>query len=280
MRPEQPSDPTRHHVRRANQMKLAYTEEGEGEGATTLVAIPGLPGTSRDFRWIAPALVDGVKGNRKGGRLLRLDLPGYGESERRGYRAMTIEERADAVLEFLDLRGLEQVVLVGHSSGCTVAAQLAVTHPERVSHVVFIAPPGPMAHYAVDAYKWLNLLLLAAPTRALMKPVLSYIFMRTGFPSYLSDDERIYSSLDAGAKNFETHAHNLEQMTQPTLVAWAKDDRVIPPKFIEPLVARVPKGPRLCFDEGGHNIQKTQAVEIAQAVLGMLGFGEDVMEEE
>ena len=66
-------------------------------------------------------------------------------------------------LEFLDLRGLEQVVLVGHSSGCTVAAQLAVTHPERVSHVVFIAPPGPMAHYAVDAYKWLNLLLFTFP---------------------------------------------------------------------------------------------------------------------
>lgn len=273
MRPEQPSDPARLHVRRANQMTLAYTEEGEG--ATTIVAIPGLPGTSRDFRWIAPALVDDMGRKEKGVRLLRLDLPGYGESERRGYAAMTIEERADVVLEFLDLMQLEQVVLMGHSSGCTVAAQLAVAHPERVSRVVFIAPPGPMAHYAVDSYKWLNLLLLLAPTRTLMKPVLSYIFARSGFPSYLSDDERIYSSLDAGAKNFTTHAHNLEQMRQPTLVAWAKDDRVIPPRFIEPLVARVPKGPRLCFEKGGHNIQKTQAIEIAQAVSRMLGLEEN-----
>lgn len=289
MRPEQPRDPERHHITRANGLKFAYMDEvgdawQQDSGGPTLVAIPGLPGTARDFRWFSPALFDAIGGPGSSGgerlRLIRLDLPGYGESGRDGYHAMTIEQRAAVVLEFLDLLDLDQVILIGHSSGCTVAAELAVKHPERVSNVVFIAPPGPMPHYKLETYRWLNLLLLAAPTRTLMKPLLSFLFSRMGFPSYLSDDERIYSSLDAGVKNFTRHAHNLELLTQPTLVAWADDDRVIPPRFIEPLVARVPQGPRLHFDTGGHNLQKTRAIEIAEAMCAMLDLTQTIAEEE
>ena len=45
--PEEPSDPEIKYLRHKGQA-LAYTEEGEGDQA--IIAIPGLPGTTRDYR--------------------------------------------------------------------------------------------------------------------------------------------------------------------------------------------------------------------------------------
>ena len=59
---------------------------------------------------------------------------------------------------------------------------------------------------------------------------------------------------------------SVRTLTQPCLVAWARDDRLVAPHIIEGLVEVVPEGPRLCFETGGHNLQKTQATEIAEAL--------------
>ena len=65
----EPSDPPAQFVNDS----LAYTDEGSGEPA--IVAIPGLPGSGRDFRWLAPLLADRF-------RVIRIDPPGYGASPR------------------------------------------------------------------------------------------------------------------------------------------------------------------------------------------------------
>jgi pimeloyl-ACP methyl ester carboxylesterase len=259
MRHKTPSDPPRRFLDVGPQ-RLAYTDEGSG---VPIVAIPGLPGGVRDFRWLAPLLGDGV-------RFLRLELPGYGASPRTGYAGMTIPERAEVVRGFIEAMALPPAILLGHSSGATVVAHLALHHPAQVSAAAFIAPPGPMAHYPVGAYRALVRVFLSRVGRALMRPALRALFRIGGFPGYLTDRERMYTALDAAAKDFDLYREDVRAMTCPTLVAWARDDRLIPVPTYEALDALAPPGPRLHFEDGGHNIQKTRAVEIARALKELL----------
>ena len=72
------------------------------------------------------------------------DRPGYGAS---GRPAGGFTANAQAVLDDLDARGVQNAVLVGHSWGGGVALRAASLAPDRVRAVVLLveAAPGPAA---------------------------------------------------------------------------------------------------------------------------------------
>jgi pimeloyl-ACP methyl ester carboxylesterase len=254
----QPSDPPVQFV----DGELAYTDEGSGE--VTLVAIPGLPGSGRDFRWLAPALSDRF-------RVIRVDPPGYGASPRTSWAGMTTGARADAVRRVMDHLGVSQAVLIGHSAGGAVAAHMARHHPDLVTECVMLSSTGPTAHFARGPMQALAQPLRIAAVRRLLAPGIRRLYAAQGFPSYLTDDERAFALLDAAAFNFGEHRANLAGMRAPTLVAWAMDDPVISMATFRALADAVPPGPRLEFVDGGHNVQKTHAQEIARAIGELAG---------
>ena len=55
----------------------------------------------------------------------------------------------------------------------------------------------------------------------------------------------------------------------PTVIAYARDDHMIETEVAEELAAAVPGARVLAFDEGGHNIQKTRAVELGAAIRAL-----------
>ncbi len=260
MHPETPSDPPRQTMAYGDGV-LAWTDEGQG--AEVILAIPGLPGSVRDFRWLAPALLPDV-------RLVRVELPGFGHSSRQGWSGMAVPERARAVLALMDGLGLESVHLLSHSAGGMVVSHLAATAPQRVRSCSLLASPGPRPHYPLAVYRALASLFAWPLGRALMHPLQRILYKAVGFPSYLTDEERMYTTLDASANNFEAHGRAVSAITQPLLMAWARDDRLIPVDIFEALEALAPQGPKLRFDEGGHNIQKTHALEIAAAIKALI----------
>ncbi|MFH1529442.1 MAG: alpha/beta hydrolase [Pseudomonadota bacterium] len=258
MHPDAPSDPPRRFLSTGT-WRLAYTDEGSG--SETIVAVPGLPGSVRDFRWLAAALGEGV-------RFVRIELPGYGESPRTGHLGMTIPERTEIIRTFIEALHLAPATLIGHSSGATLVTHLAHHHPALVKRCVLVSPPGPHPHYPMGAYRVLVRLFRSRIGRAAMRPALRAVFRAFVFPDYLTDRERMYTTLDAAAKDFSLYRDDLGAMTQPTTLAWARDDRLIPVASYEALEAIAPPGTRLHFEDGGHNIQKTRAVELARSILG------------
>lgn len=65
-------------------------------------------------------------------RVIRIDLPGHGFSDRGGREVVGIDYMADTVAAVLDIAGVEKCTVVGHSMGGYVALSLAVNHPEKV----------------------------------------------------------------------------------------------------------------------------------------------------
>jgi len=76
-------------------------------------------------------------------RVFAPDLSGHGRSEWSGRYAF--ENYRDDVVGFLDVLGLDQVVLVGHSMGGVIAYLVAIRQPDRVDRLIIedVAPPRP-----------------------------------------------------------------------------------------------------------------------------------------
>jgi pimeloyl-ACP methyl ester carboxylesterase len=155
------------------------------------------------------------------------------------------------------------VVLVGHSFGSVVAAQAVAMQPDRVSSLVLLAPPGTQSHFPVPVARAASRMLATAPGRSALRLPQRAGYRSAGFPSFLSDDELTMTTLDSGLADFRSYGQALAAADRPTMIAYALDDRQVPPRSSAGLHRIAAPGPRVAFASGGHNIQKTRARELS-----------------
>jgi pimeloyl-ACP methyl ester carboxylesterase len=255
VQPKQPSDPP---TRRAylHGRAITWVETGPSDGPC-IVMVHGLPGSHRDFRWLAPPL------EAWGFRVIRLDMPGFGGSDTGPAQLSAL---AHHVLGRLDHLQLDRVVLLGHSFGGPQALLAASRDPQRVRGLVLLASVGMRPHQGlrrVPAVGALNRgLSLPVIRRPLMRAV-SSAFRRAGFPASTSEHEIRRSLEIVGNVDFELIRAGVRALKVPTLLAYCSDDPQVEPAIGDQLGHACPAGPRLRFDRGGHNLQKVLACEIA-----------------
>lgn len=72
--------------------------------------------------------------------LFFVDRPGHGRSDLGGEANTFPDGQADAIAKLMERRGIRKAIIVSHSFGGAVAAELAVRHPDRVIGLVFLSP--------------------------------------------------------------------------------------------------------------------------------------------
>jgi 2-hydroxy-6-oxonona-2,4-dienedioate hydrolase len=108
---------------------VRYLEEGSGVPAILLHG--SSLGSSADvFRRNLHAL------GRHGIRAIAVDLPGFGKSDPAD--ASPAAPRKTFLLRFMDALKLDRAALIGHSSAGSTVVNLALAHPQRVSHVIIL----------------------------------------------------------------------------------------------------------------------------------------------
>jgi pimeloyl-ACP methyl ester carboxylesterase len=114
---------------RYGQLHMRYAIPGGGgfDEATTLLCVPGAPGSGRFF---APLLAP-LGRDRS---VYAPDLPGCGESD--GTEGLSSTTIAEALSDFLDSMHVRHVDLLAHDSGVAVAAALLHLRPTLVGRVV------------------------------------------------------------------------------------------------------------------------------------------------
>lgn len=255
MHPDSPSKAETQYIEMAGGM-AAYTDEGSGPA---LLCIHGIPGAGHDFRWLAPALITYL-------RVLRIDLPGFGRTSRAAHPSPDMDRMAEFIKQFLDSMEIDRVALLGHSLGGTIATQAATDR--RVFALVLVASAGPFSHrgHFPKTYRFFEPFSRNGFTRPLLTAMVKHVLKWAGFRIGNSDETAITTLECAAAIDFKRHGKTLKSIDKPTMIIWAEDDRMVEPRVGETLKSIAPAGPRLHFDSGGHNIQKTRANEIAEAL--------------
>ena len=110
--------------------------------------------------------------------------------------------------------------------------------------------------------------------RALLLPWVRGAYRRRGFPGVDEKDaaEFALQFRALSAVDFGLLRATVRGSLPPTLVAYARDDHMIETSIAEELAAAVPAARVMAFDEGGHNIQKTRAVELGTAIRELCGL--------
>jgi pimeloyl-ACP methyl ester carboxylesterase len=219
---------------------LHYVEEGQGPA---IVLIHGLGGFAESWRHNIPEL----SGH---GRVIALDLPGFGRSGK-PRRAYTTAFLAQALDGFLRTLGVDRVRLVGHSLGGAVAARYALEHPARVDRLALLgaAVPGFDLHpswvYRTLSLRGVGEVLASFLTRGICAKGLERCFAQPdpeeirffvehefaartsldGRAAYLSLLRTVREDFTVGA---EAYRAALARLGRNVLVIHGREDRVVP----------------------------------------------------
>src|SRR3954469_15026515 len=109
---------------------ISYLEAGTGD---PVVCIHGLGGTKGSFLPTVAALADEY-------RVIALDLPGFGDSDKPIAVPYNASYFADATTALMDELGIDQAHVIGNSMGGRVALELGFEHSDRTKKLALLAP--------------------------------------------------------------------------------------------------------------------------------------------
>jgi pimeloyl-ACP methyl ester carboxylesterase len=166
-------------------------------------------------------------------RVIRADLLGCGQSAKPDDASYAVPDQAYRTGAALDRLGVEHAIVVGHSSGGTVAAALAEQRPDLVTALALINTGPSMAAFiaeeiAISPAQWPDL------TDGQLRQIMSSGF-RAGYeiPQRFVDETRRMSIHVFAATSQAVRAYLEEQalpdrlaaLGKPLLVIFGKDDR-------------------------------------------------------
>lgn len=230
-----------------------------------LVFVHGYPGRPQDFRWLIPHLPSF--------RSVGVALPGLDLTPLSSGSDPSVSGRGRFLSTVLDALKIDRCVLVGHSMGGVLAAELAVRQPERVVGLALCSSIGLSIHNGFRSVRprLAEFMATAPGLSTLTRPFIESGFRKAGFPPGVSWSAMQHTLRCAAAIDFAENRAIFTAVRVPTLVAWTEDDALIEPAVSVELAAAVPDGPRLCWPTGGHASIKKRAVELAAGLQEWLG---------
>lgn len=275
--------PIERHDAEVHGIRLHYLTCGDGE---PLVLLHGRGDAGALFTPILPQLA-------KERRIITLDLPGWGLSEKPPFTGTTERDALNVWVEgvagFLEMLGLESVDLLGHSMGGFTALGMALAHPERVGRLILVDAAGLGTDIQWDARLYYTL----GPEKLHRRlgPRFTRLVLRKSGAGYAADLPPEYFDLaqalltqaeviPSGAAAFNrwinlsgvhlTLTDRLKELEMPVLLLWGDSDPIC--HYGNALVAarQLRDGQLVAFSHGGHAPFRERPDDFAHVLLTWL----------
>jgi pimeloyl-ACP methyl ester carboxylesterase len=259
-----PSEP----VPRAERMSLPgrgvvrVIDMGPGHGAgavETVLLVHGYGASSASWRPIVPRLAERF-------RVLVVDLPGFGQSDRRegDYSPAAL---ADALAEILDRKGVARAHVVGHSWGSSVVLAFAERHRDKLDRLAILSgwiydeQLLPMMRWARVPGLGELLFALFYPAAIGERMYLNFYDPTLVTQALVDEIERgleregaVATALAAarGMATFVEQEKGYPRIDAETLLLWGREDRVARPAFGERLARELPRARLVVLPRCGH----------------------------
>ncbi|MDS3860946.1 alpha/beta hydrolase [Thermosynechococcaceae cyanobacterium BACA0444] len=243
------------NVNQANQVRLHYVTQGEGD---LVILLHGFPEFWYSWRFQLPALARHFK-------VVVPDLRGYNDSEKtqQGYDLKTLSQD---ILSLITALGYERAHIVGHDCGGVIAWYLAQNFPQALGKLVVLNAPPPDGLFR-EIWGQLDHLWRRWPLLACQVPGLAEYWLGSNLKGFVQDWFQRYSIRKAAFSNdtlqiyqsalekagaisaaLASYRHLLlpqawwpqfrnqvQQINIPTLVLWGADDPVLSRSLTESL---------------------------------------------
>jgi pimeloyl-ACP methyl ester carboxylesterase len=209
---------------------LYYQEAGEGP---PLILIHGLSGSGRWWRQNVNFLAQEY-------HVYIIDLIGFGQGRRQRF---ILHRMARIIAQWMDMLALERAILIGHSMGGFIAADLASNCPEKVERLVLVdAAALPLGRTDAQIAVGLIRALFEMPTSFL--PILFGDALQAGpLTIWRAARELITSDISA----------RLNRIQAPTLVVWGENDWLVPLQIGVRIYDRLEDASFVVLPRAGHN---------------------------
>lgn len=243
-----------------------------------LLLVHGWLGSSYDFFPLMQSLPSDA-------RTIAVDLPGSGASQKSGID-FSLDYYLKFLAEFLQLLGIDRIVLVGHSMGGELAVHFAARNPGLIDALVLIDPDGLAGEEGLlGVLRRMGILVdlgFALNNRFAIRFATRWnVFHNRDLVSREYIDSVAESSLTREGRRAQAAITKrvlgsspvdkiLPSLHMPTLVIWGANDRVLAPKWGPRFVEQMPNATLSPIPESGHLPQFEAPAEVAGEIMGFL----------
>ena len=240
----------------ANVVKLKVRYVESGDGPTNVLLVHGLGGSAESW-------VHNIDEFSKHFHVFAPDLIGFGQSDKPNIR-YKMNTFTDFLSKFMDIIGIKSVSVIGSSMGGQIAAEFAMRYPDKVEKLVLICPAGipPKEFKGTKELKQYVKLFDARNLKDIRKALLpvdadqsakneEYVRSAYQYIMMIGARHAFMSSLKESAAAPRL-TKRLRKIKVKTLVIWGKDDRLIPVKYCEPFITKMPNCRLMIIEKSGH----------------------------
>lgn len=239
-----------------NDTRVRYLDVGEGPA---VVMIHGFASSLETWAPVIPTLT------KSGHRVLALDLKGFGWTDRPD-GDYSPHAQAQLVSALMKERGIDQAVVVAHSWGSSVALDLALTEPEKVTRLAlydaWVYEEQLPSFFHLSRASGVGEILFALFYDQRPDERLAQAFYDPAIvPQALVDDveralerpgTRAAALAAARGQRFANIQDDYKRVTVPTLLLWGREDRVTTLAIGERLVRELPNARLVTYPRCGH----------------------------
>ena len=255
-------------IRLSTGVELEVAERGRADGQPVLF-LHGFTDSHVSFSRVVPHLPENI-------RAIVPTMRGHGESAKPTccYRISDFTRDAIALLDALNL---ERAAIVGHSLGSFVAQRVAVSHPDRVTHLVLIGS-GATPHVEVVAEFSKELAKLPDPVpsqfaREFQQSTLAQPVPPDFFEQIVKESGKVPARIwraviDGMLADTSRVAH--EQIRANTLILSGKKDAYWGKTHYDSLARAIPRASLLVYGESGHSPNWEEPARVAADLASFL----------
>ncbi|TKG69570.1 alpha/beta fold hydrolase [Prauserella endophytica] len=265
-------------------LRLHYHEAGSEHAETVILLHGGGPGASA---WSNFSRNIGVFA--KSFRVLAVDQPGFGRSDKPTDHPQYFTHSANAVAGLMDALGIERAHFVGNSLGGGAAVRLALDHPDRAGRLVLMGPGGLSVNvFAPDPTEGVKNLAKfgGAPSKERLEAFLRVMVYDQSLITDELVEERFaaastpeslaaMAAMGASFARPETYEQGMlwreaHRLRQRVLLVWGREDRVNPLDGALVALKTIPRAQLHVFGRCGHWAQLEKFDEFNRLAIDFL----------
>jgi len=255
--------------------RIEYMEAGQGE---PLVLLHGIAADKDHWTRVAPHLTSRF-------RVIAIDLPGFGESDKPMDRHYTGKDQVDYLHQIVNALGLESFHLGGNSMGGMISLRYTAAYPGEVKTLWLLAPAGVGTGPGGDLARLKpgDHVPLFARNQGELEKTLALV---TSKPPYIPGAvKRVLA--DRAAADYPLHMKifyeinaewaaapldkTITGLQTPTRIVWGDEDRLLPVAQADQLHAALPNSSVLRLPGIGHLPMLESPGTVAEDYLAFVG---------